>query len=130
MIKALLSTILSFLVFLILHVIDFHFFIPQEKVVSLLWTAYLGLFVFGLLYWILPAEDWFQTKLRLNKKTMERWIFPACGVLFYGFLLLGYLEFYFTADRSITFRMLIRLLQKRCLRFMMSPVLLTNGLRT
>jgi len=38
---------------------------------------------------------------------MNRWIYPAFGALFYAFLFLGYLEFYFTADRSITFRMLM-----------------------
>jgi hypothetical protein len=59
------------------------------------------------LFYAFPEEDWFRRKLKISHGAMIRWVYNAFGVLFYGFLLLGYLEFYFTADRSITFRMLM-----------------------
>ena len=90
-----------------MHFAYFHYGLPHEKVKSLLSTAALGLVIFLLLVYILPADDWFQKKLHISHIVMIRWIYPALGIMFYGFLILGYLEFYFTADRSITFRMLM-----------------------
>lgn len=107
MIRATLSALFSFFLFLIIHFLDFHFFIPDEKVNSLLGVSLLGLLIFFIFLYILPTEDFFQRKLHMTDKRMKRWFYPLLGVLFYGFLLLGYLEFYFTADRSITFRMLM-----------------------
>ncbi len=74
---------------------------------SLLWIAVLGLAAFLVFSRTLPPEEWFQNKLHLGNDRMKRWVFPALGALFYVFLFIGYLEFYFTADRSITFRMLM-----------------------
>jgi hypothetical protein len=107
MLKASIAALVSFLIFLVLHFGYFHYFMPYEKVKSLMLTAGLGLILFLFLIYTLPSEDWFQIKLHISHGVMTRWIYPAFGVLFYGFLLLGYLEFYFTADRSITFRMLM-----------------------
>ena len=107
MIRTLCSAVSAFLIFLIFHFSYFHFFTPYEKTSSILYTALLGLLCMGCFLYILPTESWFQQKLALNDARMRRWIYPAIGVLFYGFLFLGYLEFYFTADRSITFRMLM-----------------------
>lgn len=107
MLRATTSALAAFLFFLATHFLHFHFFWPQEKVSGLLWVAVSGLVVFLFFSYILPSEEWFQSKLHLSNNMMKRVIFPALGILFYGFLFLGYLEFYFTADRSITFRMLI-----------------------
>jgi hypothetical protein len=101
------AAVLSFVIFLAMHFAYFHYGMPHEKVKSLLLTAGIGLIAFFLLLYIFPAEEWFKSKLHISQGVMSRWIYPAFGVLFYGFLLLGYLEFYFTADRSITFRMLM-----------------------
>lgn len=101
------AALLSFVIFLAMHFAYFHYGMPHEKVKSLLLTAGIGLIVFFLLLCVFPAEEWFKSKLHISQGVMSRWIYPAFGVLFYGFLLLGYLEFYFTADRSITFRMLM-----------------------
>lgn len=101
------AALLAFLIFLVMHFAHFHYGMPHEKVKSLLSTAGLGLIIFIFLVYIFPSEDWFKDKLHISQNVMQRWIYPAFGVLFYGFLLLGYLEFYFTADRSITFRMLM-----------------------
>lgn len=107
MLRVLAAALLSFLIFLAMHFAYFHYGMPHEKVKSLLSTAGLGLIVFLLLIYTLPAEEWFKNKLHISQYVMQSWIYPALGVMFYGFLLLGYLEFYFTADRSITFRMLM-----------------------
>jgi hypothetical protein len=98
---------LSFFIFLIMHFAYFHYGVPYEKVRSLLLTASLGLIVFFILIFAFPAEEWFEKKIHASPSVLNRWIYPAFGIIFYGFLLLGYLEFYFTADRSITFRMLM-----------------------
>ena len=107
MIRATLAAIFSFLLFLIVHVLDFHFLIPYEKTNSLLGAMLLGLLIFPVFFYLLPMEEVLQKKCHLSDRLMKRWVFPLLGVLFYGFLFLGYLEFYFTADRSITFRMLM-----------------------
>lgn len=101
------AALLAFIIFLSMHFAYFHYCIPNEKVKSLFLTAGLGLIVFLFLNYSFPSEEWFTGKLHLSQDAMNRWVYPAFGVLFYGFLLLGYLEFYFTADRSITFRMLM-----------------------
>lgn len=107
MIRTLFATLLAFILFIIIHFLDFHFLWPTDKVHALLWTASLGVLLFVILYAILPNETWFQTKLHLNDKHMTYWIYPLIGIFCYALLFLGYLEFYFTADRSITFRMLM-----------------------
>lgn len=101
------AALLAFLIFLVMHFAYFHYCMPIEKVKSLLLTAGLGLIFFSFFIYIFPSEEWFKGKLHISDGVMSRWVYPAFGVLFYGFLLLGYLEFYFTADRSITFRMLM-----------------------
>jgi len=98
---------LAFLIFLAIHFAYFHYCMPENKVNNLLLTAGLGLGIFLFFVYIFPSEEWFKGKLHISETDMTRWVYPALGAIFYGFLLLGYLEFYFTADRSITFRMLM-----------------------
>ncbi len=107
MLKVSAAALLAFLIFLVIHFVYFHYCMPNEKVKTLLLIAGLGLIIFFFLIYAFPSEEWFKGKLHISEEGMNRWIYPAFGVLFYGFLLLGYLEFYFTADRSITFRMLM-----------------------
>ncbi|HEY9216160.1 MAG TPA: hypothetical protein VIQ29_25310 [Ancylobacter sp.] len=107
MLRSTISTLASFLVFLIVHFLTFHFLAPNDKVNFLLATAAAGLVLFFILLSVLPSEEWFREKLHVSDRAMKRVLFPALGAFFYALLFLGYLEFYFTADRSITFRMLI-----------------------
>ncbi len=107
MLKVSAAALISFIIFLFAHFTYFHYAVPYEKTKSLLLTALCGLMIFFVLIRFLPPEDWFVAKFHLSPRSMHRWVYPAFGALFYGFLLLGYLEFYFTADRSITFRMLM-----------------------
>ncbi len=107
MLKVSAAALLAFLTFLVIHFVYFHYCMPNEKVKTLLIIAGLGLIILFLFIYAFPSEEWFKSKLHISEEGMNRWIYPAFGILFYGFLLLGYLEFYFTADRSITFRMLM-----------------------
>jgi Mn2+/Fe2+ NRAMP family transporter len=102
MVKPILVAVLSFIVFMILHVVRFHFFHPKEKARSVLNTYYLSMVIFTLIYVALPKVE--EMKLALIPD--ELWGF-AYGLIILGALFLGYLLFYFTADRSITFRMLM-----------------------
>ena len=68
-------------------------------------NVWLGMLSLILCY--LPPEEWFKAKLHINDNLMNRLFYPLLAAILYGFLFLGYLEFYFTAERSITFRMLM-----------------------
>ena len=107
MLRSTFAAFLAFALFLLVHALHFHFYFPLDKATSVFSTALLSAVCFIIFYALLPTEATLQRKLHLNEKRMERWIFPLLGLLFYAFLFLGYLEFYFTADRSITFRMLM-----------------------
>ncbi len=107
MLRSTIAAVLAFLLFLSIHFLDFHFLIPEARTNNLLWAATFGLISLALILSYLPSEEWFKTKLHINDDLMRRLIYPILSALFYGFLFLGYLEFYFTAERSITFRMLM-----------------------
>lgn len=107
MLRSTIAAILSFLLFLIIHFLDFHYIIPVDRTNNILWAATFGLVALALILCYLPKEEWFQEKLHINNDHLKKFVYPILGALFYGFLFLGYLEFYFTAERSITFRMLM-----------------------
>lgn len=107
MLRSAIAAILAFILFLVTHFLDFHFYMPYARTNHLLWSATLGLISLALILRYLPTEKWFQEKLHISDSLMQRLIYPLLSALLYGFLFLGYLEFYFTAERSITFRMLM-----------------------
>ncbi|MDF1758428.1 MAG: hypothetical protein P1U74_09060 [Legionellaceae bacterium] len=107
MLRATIAAVIAFIIFLVIHFLDFYFLVPEAKTNSLLWAATFGFVILALILCYLPPEEWFQEKLHINDLTMKRMIYPLLSAILYGFLFLGYTEFYFTADRSITFRMLM-----------------------
>lgn len=107
MLRSTIAAVLAFILFLVTHFLDFHFYIPYARTNHLLWAATFGLVSLALILRYLPSEQWFQEKLHINDSLMQRLIYPLLGAILYGFLFLGYLEFYFTAERSITCRMLM-----------------------
>lgn len=107
MLRSSISALLSFLLFLVVHFIDFHFFIPESRTKHLLWTATFGLVALALILCYMPSEECLRAKLHVSDELMSRVFYPLLSALLFGFLFLGYLEFYFTAERSITFRMLM-----------------------
>lgn len=105
MVRMTVAVIFAFVLFVILHFLQFHYFPPQEKAAAVLGMALFGAAIYGVTYFLLPAEDRIRSILRIPKGILK--IFPVLlGVVLYALLFIGYLEFYFTADRSITFRML------------------------
>ena len=106
MVRSTCAALIAFVLFVILHFLHFHFFIPADKAASVLGMALFGGVLYLIALKLLPAEEKLRRTLRLDgPKALV--IFPALvGGLVYALLFMGHLEFYFTADRSITFRML------------------------
>ena len=107
MIRATAASLGAFILFLIVHLLDFHYLVPIERTHHLLWTASFGFILLIIFLSIFPDEQWFHKKLHINDKLLRCLVYPLLAIILYGFLFLGYLEFYFTAERSITFRMLM-----------------------
>ncbi|MGC1444709.1 MAG: hypothetical protein WA837_04520 [Xanthobacteraceae bacterium] len=106
MLQSILAAILSFMFFLIVHFLHFHFFRPAAKTKSLLLVALVGLAFFVSMLFVLPSEEDIMRTLHLGDDAM-RILLPAAGAAFYAVLILAYFNFYLTADRSISLRMLM-----------------------
>ncbi len=107
MLRSTIAALLAFILFLTIHFLDFHYLIPENRTNNLLWAATFSLVALALILSYLPSEEWFQEKLHISNELMTKLFYPLLSAILFGFLFLGYLEFYFTAERSITFRMLM-----------------------
>jgi len=59
-------------------------------------------------YFLIPEDVFFFKKINITyRKKVKVFIKLFFAFFIYSLLFIGYLEFYFTADRSITFRILI-----------------------
>ena len=70
--------------------------------------------IYVLIYFLTPSDPLVASVIDPTKVNSPEWLILELtnffmGLLFYAFLFLGYLEFYFTADRSMTCRMLVLL---------------------
>ena len=106
MIRLLLATFLSFTIFVAGHWLHFHFGNPYDRVNSVMGAAGFGLLLMVIIYRFLPSESHLLAKLRITNSPVVKFLPLVVASLLYALLFVGYLEFYFTADRSITFRML------------------------
>lgn len=106
MLKVIVSILSSFIIFLLIHALHFHYFEPYDRVNSVIGAALVGYFLFFAFYYFLPDEESLARKLRLNYLMVKKTVPLVLGTLLFYLLFVGYLVFYFTADRSITFRML------------------------
>jgi len=106
MLKVILATASSFLLFLCVHFIHFHYFEPYDRVNSVIGAALFGYICFFIFYRFLPDEETLVSRLKLPYNNIKKVVPLALGTILFFLLFIGYLEFYFTADRSITFRML------------------------
>ena len=105
MVRISVAVSIAFVLFVVFHFLQFHYFPPQEKAAAVLGMAVVGAAIYFAAYFLLPKEDQLCRKLKIPSGFLK--IFPiALGLTLYVLLFIGYLEFYFTADRSITFRML------------------------
>lgn len=106
MLRAIVAAGLSFMFFIVVHFAHFHFFKPAEKTRSLLCVAFLGLIVFVVMVFVLPSEADILSVLHIGDGALSA-VFAAVGAIFYVILIIGYFNFYLTADRSISLRMLM-----------------------
>lgn len=106
MVKSLLIAIIGFILFLALHIFVFAIINPINKVNSLLLIFSIVLVFVSIIYWkglFNSLDQWVENYFKKAKKIIGFGI----TILLFTLLFIGYLEFYFTVDRSITFRMLI-----------------------
>ena len=106
MLRITLATFSAFTLFVIAHWLHFHFFDPYDRVPSILMTMLIFMGVYFVLIKYLPSEDRITRAMKLGGTKFYSWLPVLLGAFLYFMLFIGYLEFYFTADRSITFRML------------------------
>lgn len=106
MLRIVLIAFLNFFVFLLSHAIFFYFAQPEHKALSIFLIFFISLVIAILIY--------SKSNLFVSVDKSVRDGFPQIYKIFkisvlgllYSLLFIGYLEFYFTADRSITVRML------------------------
>ena len=115
MLKTSIIACVCFVLFLVTHGITFHFVHHLEaKTRSIIVTFLVMVPIYVLIYALTPSDPLSAFLVDTTKVNSPEWLILELinfimGLLFYGFLFLGYLEFYFTADRSMTCRMLVLL---------------------
>ena len=112
MLKAAVIALVCFSIFLFIHGMTFHFFANLQWKSRSIFVTFVGLIpCYGIFYFLAPTDPLIATLMDPSlADTSSARAFSvinfSMGLIFYAFLFLGYLEFYFTADRSITCRML------------------------
>ncbi|MBI2059264.1 MAG: hypothetical protein HYT87_05775 [Nitrospirae bacterium] len=110
MLKTTVLVVGSFSVQFLVHLLVFHFRTIRNRFKTILGIAWGGLALYGILYFTTPNEGlWFVAEATAAPVS-NPWILAGhflLGVLLYAFFFMGYLEFYFTADRSISFRIMM-----------------------
>lgn len=115
MVKGILVGSLCFILFLLLHVCIFHYRQIIKERFRLLKNIFFGLFpVYILLYVLIPTDVYvlIPADPLLTSKTvigLSKVLNFSVGLMFYVFLFLGYCQFYFIVDRSISVRIMIEL---------------------
>lgn len=117
MLKAYLIGFFCFTFFLILHVIIFRTFELKERFKTLV-NIFFSLFpIYILLYILIPYDIVSVVPSEPVKPHLPLWLIEvlsaavnfSSGLMFYIFLFLGYCQFYFIVDRSISVRIMIEL---------------------
>lgn len=114
MIKGILLGFLCFILFLVLHILIFHYFRIRRHFVTLRTIFFLLIPVYVLLFFALPEGFLSILTLRPEKVTplniFLSLAFNFClGLWLYIFLWFGYCQFYFIVDRSISVRFMIEI---------------------
>lgn len=108
MLKILTSSASGLLIFLIIHFLYFFIKNPVEKVfaIFIIWLFVMPFVV--IIYFFMPEDVYFFKKINVKYRKTVKLVFKLfISFIIYALLFIGYLEFYFTADRSITFRILM-----------------------
>ena len=111
MIKPILLASGAFLIFLFIHFSLFHFWLIEKKTRSIVLTFLSVIPVYLVGYFITASDPLYAVLIDSTHHTGPQFyllqiISFLAGLMLLGFLFLGYLEFFYTADRSMTFRML------------------------
>lgn len=117
MVKAYLIGIFCFILFLILHVIIFRKFNLEERFQTLVKIFFSLIPVYILLYILIPYDLVSLVPSEPIKPHLPLWLIETLsgvfnflgGLMLYVFLFLGYCQFYFIVDRSISVRVMIEL---------------------
>ena len=101
----------AFLFFLLIHFSVFHFWRIEKKTQSIVLTFLSVIPVYLVGYFITASDPLYAVLIDSTHYTGPQFyllqiISFLAGLMLLGFLFLGYLEFFYTADRSMTFRML------------------------
>lgn len=110
MLKTTVLVVACFSAQFIVHLLVFHFRTVQNRFRTLYRFAWVGLALYAVLYFATPNESRWYTAALAAWPDADRWTVGGhflLGVLLYAFTFMGYLEFYFTADRSISFRIMM-----------------------
>jgi hypothetical protein len=99
--KAVVAGLGCFLLFLVLHVLVFRFIKLKERFRTLTVIFYALLPVYVAVYFLLPGPRWFAT--------LHEFLDFLAGLFLYIFLFLGYCQFYFIVDRSISVRVMMEI---------------------
>lgn len=114
MIKPLVLAFCCFVLFLLIHSTYFHLGRPSQRARSLFITYLAGAGLYALAWLLTPEEGTWASILRITEQAISLPSYYTVlgfivGWLIYTLCFIGYLEFYFTADRSISFMILIHL---------------------
>ncbi len=99
--KAVVAGLGCFFLFLVLHVVVFRFIKPEERFRTLTLIFYGLLPLYIVVYFLLPGARWFST--------LHEFLDFLAGLFLYIFLFLGYCQFYFIVDRSISVRVMMEI---------------------
>ncbi|MBI1911572.1 MAG: hypothetical protein HYS21_06185 [Deltaproteobacteria bacterium] len=119
MLKAVILGFACFILFLVLHIIVFRFFTLKERFRAMTLIFYSIIPIYIALYWLIPTGYMILTPVgdrafvpflsmdAIYKITAA--LYFLSGLMLYAFLFLGYCQFYFIVDRSISVRLMIEL---------------------
>jgi len=115
MLKGLIIGFFCFILFLTIHVLIFHFLGPFEKRFRIIKNIFFALIpVYIVLYILIPADILvlMPADQHLTSKavlTLSKILNFSVGFMLYAFLFMGYCQFYFIVDRSVSARILIEI---------------------
>lgn len=115
MLEALILSGIAFILFFITQAWWLHWRKPLNRwrAVTRFFWFFLGLYT--LAFWLLPFANWFE--LANPASQLARWFAWANGAGWYILVFLGYAQFYFLIDRSVSARIMMDIEEspKKCL---------------
>lgn len=109
MIEAIILSGVAFFLFLIVHFLWFHYRKPTNRWRSVMRTFWFFFLLYTLAFVLIPLPNWLDI---LNTQSVSAILFAwANGAALYVLVFLGYAQFYFLIDRSVSARIMIEIEQ-------------------